>query len=392
MIVGIPAESYPDEQRVAVVPSSVPELTKSGLEVIVEKGAGEKAGFPDNEYEKKGANIVSERRQLFLKSDIILRIHVIGENTYHNELELFQPGQVVIGLLNPLTRPELSRELAQRNITAFALELLPRITRAQPMDVLSSMATIAGYKAVLIAANALKKMFPMMITAAGTITPAKVFVIGAGVAGLQAIATSKRLGAVVQAYDIRPSVKEQVQSLGAKFVELGLETKEAEASSGYARDMGEDFYRRQREMINNIVAESDVVITTASIPGRRAPVLITKDMIYNMKPGSVIVDMAAETGGNCEVTKPGEKIELNGVTILGPINLASTVPFHASSMYSRNITAFVKNLLRNGKLNINLEDPIIHDTLVTQGGEVVNPVVRTLLGLPTKSPESKDTQ
>ncbi|GIW46616.1 MAG: NAD(P) transhydrogenase subunit alpha [Deltaproteobacteria bacterium] len=392
MIVGIPAESYPDEQRVAVVPSSVPELTKSGLEVIVEKGAGEKAGFPDNEYEKKGANIVSERRQLFLKSDIILRIHVIGENTYHNELELFQPGQVVIGLLNPLTRPELSRELAQRNITAFALELLPRITRAQPMDVLSSMATIAGYKAVLIAANALKKMFPMMITAAGTITPAKVFVIGAGVAGLQAIATSKRLGAVVQAYDIRPSVKEQVQSLGAKFVELGLETKEAEASSGYARDMGEDFYRRQREMINNIVAESDVVITTASIPGRRAPVLITKDMIYNMKPGSVIVDMAAETGGNCEVTKPGEKIELNGVTILGPINLASTVPFHASSMYSRNITAFVKNLLRNGKLNINLEDPIIHDTLVTQGGEVVNPVVRTLLGLPTKSPEGKDTQ
>jgi NAD(P) transhydrogenase subunit alpha len=392
MIVGIPAESYPDEQRVAVVPSSVPELTKSGLEVIVEKGAGEKAGFPDNEYEKKGANIVSERRQLFLKSDIILRIHVIGENTYHNELELFQPGQVVIGLLNPLTRPELSRELAQRNITAFALELLPRITRAQPMDVLSSMATIAGYKAVLIAANALKKMFPMMITAAGTITPAKVFVIGAGVAGLQAIATSKRLGAVVQAYDIRPSVKEQVQSLGAKFVELGLETKEAEASSGYARDMGEDFYRRQREMINNIVAESDVVITTASIPGRRAPVLITKDMIYNMKPGSVIVDMAAETGGNCEVTKPGEKIELNGVTILGPINLASTVPFHASSMYSRNITAFVKNLLRNGKLNINLEDPIIHDTLVIQGGEVVNPVVRTLLGLPTKSPESKDTQ
>jgi NAD(P) transhydrogenase subunit alpha len=392
MIVGIPAESYPDEQRVAVVPSSVPELTKLGLEVLVEKGAGEKAGFSDNEYEKKGANVVSDRKQLFLKSDIILRIHVIGENTYQNELELFQPGQVAIGLLNPLTRPELSKELAQRNITAFALELLPRITRAQPMDVLSSMATIAGYKAALIAATALKKMFPMMITAAGTITPAKVFVIGAGVAGLQAIATSKRLGAVVQAYDIRPSVKEQVQSLGAKFVELGLETKEAETSSGYARDMGEDFYRRQREMINNVVAESDVVITTASIPGRRAPVLITKDMIHNMKPGSVIVDMAAETGGNCEVTKPGEKIELNGVTIFGPLNLASTVPFHASSMYSRNITAFVKNLLRNGKLSINLEDPIIHDTLVTQGGEVVNPMVRTLLGLPAKSPEGKDNQ
>ncbi len=392
MIVGIPAESYPDEQRVAVVPSSVPELTKSGLEVLVEKGAGEKAGFLDNEYEKKGANVVSNRKQLFLKSDIILRIHVIGENTYYNELELFEPGQVVIGLLNPLTRPELSKELAQRNITAFALELLPRITRAQPMDVLSSMATIAGYKAVLIAATTLKKMFPMMITAAGTITPAKVFVIGAGVAGLQAIATSKRLGAVVQAYDIRPSLKEQVQSLGAKFVELGLETKEAETSSGYARDMGEDFYKRQRDMINNVVAESDVVITTASIPGRRAPVLITKDMIYNMKPGSVIVDMAAETGGNCEVTKPGEKIELNGVTILGPINLASTVPFHASSMYSRNITAFVKNLLRNGKLSINLEDPIIHDTLVTQGGEVVNPILRTLLGLPAKSPAGKDTQ
>jgi NAD(P) transhydrogenase subunit alpha len=258
------------------------------------------------------------------------------------------------------------------------------------MDVLSSMATIAGYKAVLIAADNLKKMFPMMITAAGTITPAKVFVIGAGVAGLQAIATSRRLGASIQAYDVRPAVKEQVESLGAKFVELELETKESETSGGYAKAMDEDFYRRQREMMARVIAESDVVITTASIPGKKAPVLITQDMVRAMRPGSVIVDIAAEGGGNCELTKPGEGVEHNGVTILGPLNLPSTIPYHASQMYAKNITAFIQNLVKNGNLNLNIEDQIIRETILTHKGEVANPRVRELLGLPADAVKISD--
>ncbi|MCH8948273.1 MAG: NAD(P) transhydrogenase subunit alpha, partial [Acidobacteria bacterium] len=288
-------------------------------------------------------------------------------------------------LLNPLGAPETARELASRGITAFALELLPRISRAQPMDALSAMATIAGYKAALLGAGALQKMYPMMITAAGTITPARVFVVGAGVAGLQAIATSRRLGAVVQAYDVRPAVKEQVESLGAKFLVLELETEKAEASGGYAQAMGEEFYRRQREMMAQAVAESDVVITTAAIPGKKAPTLLTQAMVEGMRPGSVIVDVAAEGGGNCELTRPGEAIEAHGVTILGPTNLPSTIPYHASQMYAKNVTAFLLNLVKNGELRVDLEDQIIRDTLLTHQGEVVNARVRELLGLPASS-------
>jgi NAD(P) transhydrogenase subunit alpha len=384
MIIGVPVESYPNEQRVALVPVSVPTLAKKGFEVLVERGAGVKAGFSDASYEEEGARIVPNRSQLFSSADIILQVRGLGANpeSGYADLELLRSGQVIVGLLNPLGAPETARELAVRGITAFALELLPRISRAQSMDVLSSMATIAGYKAALLAAGALKRVFPMMITAAGTITAAKVFVIGAGVAGLQSIATSRRLGAVVQAYDVRPAVKEQVESLGAKFVELGLETGEAETSGGYAKAMDEDFYRRQRDMMARVIAESDVVIATASVPGKRAPILITKEMVQGMRLGSVIVDLAAEWGGNCELTRPGETVEVNGVTIIGPINLPSTIPFHASQMYARNITAFLQNLMNNGNFQLNMEDQIIRDTLLTHSGEVVNPQVRELLGLP----------
>jgi NAD(P) transhydrogenase subunit alpha len=387
MIIGVPVETYPLEQRVALVPALIPTLAKMGLEILVEQGAGEKAGFPDKAYEEQGARITPSRTELFSSANILLQVRGLGANpdAGYADLDLFRSGQVVVGLLNPLGAPEAARELAGRGVTAFALELLPRISRAQPMDALSSMATVAGYKAVLLAAGALNKMFPMMITAAGTITQAKEFVVGAGVAGLQAIATSRRLGAVVQAYDIRPAVKEQVQSLGAKFVELGLETKEAETAGGYAKAMDEEFYRRQREKMMQVVAENDVVITTAAVPGKKAPILITEEMVKKMRPGSVIVDLAAEGGGNCELTRPGETIEIHGVTIMGPINLPSTIPYHASQMYARNITAFLQNLMSNSNPRLNLEDQIIRDTLLTHQGEVVNPQVRELLGLPASS-------
>ncbi|MDP7529731.1 MAG: Re/Si-specific NAD(P)(+) transhydrogenase subunit alpha, partial [Candidatus Marinimicrobia bacterium] len=347
MIIGITAEYYPDEQRVALVPAFVSNLTNAKLEVHVEKGAGAKAGFPDSSYEEQGAQIVAERTQLFSLADVLLQLHGLSLNsaTSQNDLELIHSGQTVVGLFNPLGSPATVQECAGKGLTTFALELLPRISRAQPMDVLSSMATIAGYKAVLLAASALNKIYPMMITAAGTITPSRVFVVGAGVAGLQAIATARRLGAVVQSYDIRPAVKEQVESLGAKFLVLELETEEAETSGGYAKAMDEEFYRRQREMMKQVVAESDVVITTAAIPGKKSPVLVTEEMVRGMHSGSVIVDLAAEGGGNCELTQPGETLNVNGVHILGPLNLPSTIPHHASQMYSKNVTSFLENLL-----------------------------------------------
>ena len=387
MIIGITAEYYPNEQRVALVPAFVSNLTNAKLEVHVEKGAGAKAGFPDSSYEEQGAQIVAERTQLFSLADVLLQLHGLSLNsaTSQNDLELIHSGQTVVGLFNPLGSPATVQECAGKGLTTFALELLPRISRAQPMDVLSSMATIAGYKAVLLAASALNKIYPMMITAAGTITPSRVFVVGAGVAGLQAIATARRLGAVVQSYDIRPAVKEQVESLGAKFLVLELETEEAETSGGYAKAMDEEFYRRQREMMKQVVAESDVVITTAAIPGKKSPVLVTEEMVRGMHSGSVIVDLAAEGGGNCELTQPGETLNVNGVHILGPLNLPSTIPHHASQMYSKNVTSFLENLLHEGELNLNLEDPIIKDTLLTHKGEVVNPIVRELLGLPASS-------
>jgi len=384
MIVGVPVETYPNEKRVALVPVVISALIKLGLDVYVQKGAGEQAGYRDSEYEEQGAKLVSDRAEIFSSADVLLSVNSLGTNLEKDSesMNLLRSGQVIMGLLDPLGSPDYSQKLAEMGVNAFALELLPRIARAQPMDVLSSMASIAGYKSVLLAAEALNKLFPMMITAAGTITPAHVFIVGVGVAGLQAIATAKRLGAVIRAYDVRPAVKEQVESLGAKFVEMELETEDSETSGGYAKAMDEDFYRRQREMMKEVVAESDVVITTALIPGKKAPILITEEMVKGMTSGSVIVDLAAEGGGNCELTKSGETIEAHGVQIIGIENLASTIPHHASQMYAKNLTAFLKILVDDGELNINMDDEIIRDTLLTYQGEVVNPRVKELLGMP----------
>ena len=384
MIVGVAVETYPEERRVALVPAMVPDLAQAGLEVLVQRGAGERAGFPDAAYQEEGARLAADRPELFSSVDLLLRVNPLDPSPEadHEDLELMRSGQIVLGLLNPFGAPGVAQKLADKGITAFALELLPRISRAQPMDALTSMATVAGYKAVLLAAGALNKMYPLMMTAAGTITPARVFVIGAGVAGLQAIATAHRLGAVVQAYDVRPAVREEVESLGAKFLELELKNADAEGSGGYARTMDDEFYQRQRETMTRVIAESDVVISTAAVLGKKAPMLIPEEAVQGMRPGSVILDLAAEAGGNCELTRPGETVESHGVTILGPVDLPSTVPYHASQMYARNVTAFLQNLVKEGELHLNLEDEIIGDTLLTHQGEVVNPQVRELLARP----------
>jgi H+-translocating NAD(P) transhydrogenase subunit alpha len=384
MIVGVPRETFPGERRVALVPSSVPVLAKGGLEVIVEAGAGAQAGYPDAEYVSKGAKIIPERRDLFAAAEIVVQVLCYGSNdaTGQADVPLFHSGQVLIGFLRPLGAVGPLQEIAAKGVTAFSVELVPRSTRAQSMDALSSMGTICGYKAVLIAADTLPRIFPMLTTAAGTITPGRVLVIGAGVAGLQAIATARRLGAVTSAYDLRPAAKEQVQSLGGRFVELPIEAKDAEDARGYAKAQGEEFYRRQRELLGKVVAENDVVITAAVIPGKKSPLLVTADMVKGMAPGSVIVDLAAERGGNCELTKPGEEVVVHGVTIIGWFNLASSVPYHASQMYSRNITAFLLHLVKDGKLRIDTNDEIVRETLLTQGGEVVNKRVREFFSLP----------
>lgn len=384
MIVGVPRETFPGERRVAIVPAVLPTLAKAGLQVVLEAGAGVEAGYPDADYVAKGAKILLDRAEVFRAADIITQVLGYGSNdrTGKADLPLFHRDQVLVGFLRPLGSVETITEIAAKGVTSFSVELMPRTTRAQSMDALSSMATISGYKAVLIAADTLPKIFPMLTTAAGTITPARVLIIGCGVAGLQAIATARRLGAVVSAYDLRPAVKEQVQSLGGRFVELAIEAKDAQDERGYARAQGEDFYRRQRELLGKVVAESDVVITTAVIPGKTAPVLVTKEMVAGMAPGSVIVDLASERGGNCELTKAGEKISVNGITIIGWFNLASTVPYHASQMYARNLTAFLVHLVKDGKLQLNTADEIIRDTLLTQSGEVVNARLREFFQLP----------
>lgn len=366
----------------ALVPHTVPGLQKKGIVVRVESGAGLEAGFTDKMYEDEGA-IIKDRNEVLSKSDVILQIRALGTNpeTDAEDIKLLKKDAVVIGVIDALTNKEAVETLASANVKSFALELVPRITRAQSMDVLSSQANIAGYKAALIAADSLPRMFPMMMTAAGTITPARVLVVGAGVAGLQAIATCNRLGAIVSAYDIRPAVKEQVKSLGAKFVELELETEEAEGEGGYAKQMDEDFYRKQQQLMSKVVAENDAVITTAAIPGKKAPVLVTADMVSGMQPGSVIVDLAAETGGNCELTESGKTIEKDGVTIIGPENLPSTVPYHASQMYSKNISNLLLLMVEEEELKIDMEDEIIKESLVTDDGKVVNQRVKESLGL-----------
>ncbi len=394
MIVGIPREIFPGERRVALVPAVVPNLVKAGIEVVVEAGAGVEAGFHDAEYVSKGAKVLSERAEVFRAADIITQVLCYGSNdqTGKADLPLFRRGQVLVGFLRPLGSLETIREIAGTGVTSFSVELMPRTTRAQSMDALSSMGTICGYKAVLIAADALPKIFPMLTTAAGTITPARVLIIGAGVAGLQAIATARRLGAVVSAYDLRPAAKEQVQSLGGRFVELPIEAKDAQDAGGYAKAQDEDFYRRQRELLGKVVGESDVVITAAVVPGKKSPVLVTREMVAGMAPGSVIVDLAAERGGNCECTKAGEKIVDHGVTIIGIVNLASAVPFHASQMYARNISAFLLHLVKDGKLQADPNDEIIRSTMVTQAGEVVNGRIREFFSLPPLDAERKETR
>jgi len=386
VIIGVPKETLDSETRVAVVPDAVTLYKKAGFNVIIEKGAGESAGFKDSLYESKGAEIKS-RNDVFSQSDIVLHVRGYGANKEKgkDDLGLYKKGQIAIGHFNPLAEPQLAEELAKSGVTAFAIELLPRITRAQSMDALSSMATIAGYKAVLLASDSLHKMFPMMMTAAGTIAPARAFVIGAGVAGLQAIASAKRLGAIVKAYDIRPAVKEQVESLGGKFVELDLETEKAEDKGGYAKAMDEEFYRKQRELMAEVLKESDVVITTASVPGKKAPTLITRDMVGGMARGSVIVDLAAEQGGNCELTKAGETIDSNGILIRGPVNIPAMIPYHASQMYARNLQSFVKNLVKEGEINLNMEDEIISETMISKDGHVQNQRLKEALGKSEKS-------
>jgi NAD(P) transhydrogenase subunit alpha len=390
MIIVIAKETYPNEHRVALVPASVPALLKSGNRVRIETGAGLAAGFTDDAFRQAGAEIVTDRCELFQSADVLLQVRGLGANPQMGDvdLDLIRDSLVIVAPFDPLGNASAVQRVAQRGATLFAMELIPRITRAQSMDVLSSMATIAGYKAVILAANMLPKMFPLMMTAAGTLTPAKVFVIGAGVAGLQAIASARRLGAVVHAYDVRPAVKEQVESLGAKFVEMPLETTGAEAAGGYAKQLGEEFYRKQRELMARVVAASDVCITTAAIPGKPSPRLITADAVRGMIPGSVIIDLAAERGGNCELTKADEVVVENGVTILGPTNLPSEIPTHASQMLAKNLTNFLRLITaRDGQFHLSLDDEVVRQTLAAYRGEVVSPQVRELLGLePLKTP------
>jgi NAD(P) transhydrogenase subunit alpha len=379
-VVGVPRETFPGERRVAITPRQCEQLRKAGADVIIESSAGAEAGFPDDLYVARGARF-GDRQTVFEQAGVIAQVRCLGANPDAGltDLSLMRPGQAFIGFNEPLTALNEDLKLAEAGASVFALELMPRITRAQSMDALSAMATVAGYRAVLLGATQLAKMFPMLMTAAGTVTPAKVFILGAGVAGLQAIATARRLGAVVCAYDVRAAAKEQVESVGAKFIVLDMGPASAEGKGGYAKAMDENFYRRQRELLTEVLREQDVVITTAAVPGHKAPILITREMVEAMSAGSVIVDIAAERGGNCEVTRPGETINHAGVTVLGPLNVPSSTPYHASQMLSSNITAFLRLLLRDGNVSIDVKDEIIRETLVTHQGAVVHARIAELL-------------
>ncbi|HAB07518.1 MAG: Re/Si-specific NAD(P)(+) transhydrogenase subunit alpha [Alcanivorax sp.] len=385
MIIGVPKEICPGEERVALTPANVGALLKkNGVEIRIERGAGEAAGFTDGDYENAGAKL-TDRDDIFSNAQAILQVQTPGSNTTNGQedLDKLKAGQFLIGMTDPLANAQFAQALAERKVTGLALELIPRITRAQSMDVLSSMAMIAGYKCVLLAANASHRMFPMNMTAAGTMNASRVFVMGAGVAGLQACATAKRLGAIVEAYDVRPAAREQILSVGAKPVELDLDTGEAEGSGGYAKAQGEDFLKRQRELMKEVIKEMDVVITTAAVPGAKSPILVTEEMVKAMKPGSVIVDLAAERGGNCDLTKAGETVVENGVLIIGPTNVPSSVPFHASQMFGKNIENLLNLLLDdNGDLQLDFEDQIVTDTVISHDGDVPHARLREMLGLP----------
>lgn len=372
MIVSIPKETAPGERRVALVPDLVPRLVQLGIDVLVQLGAGSAAGFPDDAYREKGARVETE---VLNQADVLLKVQQPGTQ----ELRALKEGAFVVGFLQPYSRTLEIQLMAELGLTSFAMEFIPRISRAQPMDALSAMSTVAGYKAVLLAACHLPKLFPLLMTAAGTLTPARVFVVGAGVAGLQAIATAKRLGAVVEAYDTRPVVKEQVESLGAKFAELALETSGSERKDGYAAAQSEAFYRNQQQLMTRCVESADVVISTALVPGQRAPVLITEDMVRRMRPGSVVVDLASEQGGNCALTEPGREITKHEVLIIGAMNLPATVPFHASQLYAKTVTNFLTHLLKNGSIELDLNDELTRGPLVTYQGKILHDAVKTLL-------------
>ncbi|HAC91831.1 MAG TPA: Re/Si-specific NAD(P)(+) transhydrogenase subunit alpha [Planctomycetaceae bacterium] len=381
MRIAVLKETYPGERRVSLVPANVHGIVKAGGEVFVESGAGESAGFLDAAYAEKGAEVVGDRSALF-DADMLLQVRTVGANPVmgaEHDLPHLRSGQYVIGMADPLGNPAIAQRFAATGATLFALELIPRITRAQSMDILSSQATIAGYRAVLLAAIELPSMFPMMMTAAGTLTAARVFVIGVGVAGLQAIATARKLGAIVHAYDVRPACREQVESLGGKFVQVQLDAASSEDKGGYAKAMDEDFYRRQRELMAQVVAESDVVITTAAIPGRPSPLLVTADAVRGMRLGSVIIDLAAERGGNCELTQADQRVVKHGVTILGPTNLPADTPNHASQMFGNNVVKFVLNMMKKGQFQLNLEDEIVRETLVAHQGQIALARVRDLV-------------
>lgn len=380
MIIGVPKETYPGERRVALIPALLKSVLDLGCEVVVEHGAGAAACFPDSAYAEKGAQL-ADRGEVFAKADVLVQVRALAANLAHggDDRGIHRAGQAVIAFIEPLSFPEVMVDWSHTGITALSMELMPRITRAQSMDALSSMATVAGYKAVLLAANLLPRLFPMLMTAAGTVTPARVFVIGAGVAGLQAIATARRLGAVVEAYDVRPAVKEQVESLAAKFIELPLDAGQSEDKGGYAKAMGEDFYRKQREKMAEVLTHTDIVIATAAIPGKKSPLLITREMLDKMPISSVIIDLAAERGGNCEATVADQSVVCGNATVLGPTNLASEVPMHASQLYAKNVVTFLKHLVKDKQLQLKEDDEITRETLVLKGGKVVHQRINELL-------------
>ena len=385
MIIGIPSEIKTGEQRVAMSPANVQSLTDKSVKVLLQANAGSAAGYPDAEYTAAGATITANRKEIFASADVILQVQSFGSNNENSDVDLasLRKGQLVIGMMDPLASPQAAQAVAEKGASAIALELVPRISRAQSMYVLSSMATLAGYKAVLMGASAAPRIFPMLMTAAGTLQPARVLIMGVGVAGLQACATAKRLGAVVEAYDVRPAAREQILSVGAKPVELDLDTGESEGAGGYAKEQGEDFLRRQRELMTEVVAQQDIIITTAAIPGAKSPILVTEDMVKAMKPGAVIVDLAAERGGNCDLTEQGQTVVAHDVTILGPENIPSDLAFHASQMYGKNMQTLLELILDDeGNLSLDFNDEIVAGTVVAHQGEVPHAHMRKLLNLP----------
>jgi H+-translocating NAD(P) transhydrogenase subunit alpha len=391
VIIGITRELVAGENRVSLCPDNVQSLVEKGLELWVEQNAGAQAGFSDEDYTSVGAKVVSNRDELFTESDVILQVQSFGSNTENadEDLKRLKAKQLVIGMMDPLAQPQAAQQVADTGATAIALEMVPRISRAQSMDVLSSMATLAGYRSVLLGAEAAPRILPMLMTAAGTLQPARVLIMGVGVAGLQACATAKRLGAVVEAYDVRPAAREQIISVGATPVELDLPTESSEGAGGYAKKQSEEFLRMQREQMTEVVARQDIIITTAAIPGAKSPILVTEDMLKAMKTGSVLVDLAAERGGNCESTQMGTTVVAHGVTIVGPENLASDVAFHASQMYGKNIQTLLELILEEGEINLDFEDEIVAGTVIAHGGEVPHPYMRKLLDLPSLENESQ---